>query len=126
MQFCLKCLHFRDNAKQNAHLQKFTKIIFCQNCECFSDFSLLRLCIELFINILETKKLSIHIAVLPTLPMLYLNSLQCIYSLEAVLPPLPMLYRPFNVYLDSKRVSTLIRSSFATITNVVPSLQCIS
>ena len=36
-----------------------------------------------------------------------------------------MLYLPFNVYLDSKR-SILIRSSLANITNVVPSLQCIS
>ena len=37
-----------------------------------------------------------------------------------------MLYLPFNVYLDSKRVSILIEAVFANITNAVPSLQCIS
>ena len=46
--------------------------------------------------------------------------------IEAVLPTLPMLYLPFNVYLDSKRIKHTHRSSFANITNVVPSLQCIS
>ena len=46
--------------------------------------------------------------------------------IQVGLPTLPMLYLPFNVYLDSKRVSILIEAVFANITNVVPSLQCIS
>ena len=42
--------------------------------------------------------------------------------IEAALSTLPMLYLPFNVYLDSKRVSILIEAVFVNITNVVPSL----
>ena len=84
---------------------------------------------------------------------MYLDSKRVSILIEAVMPTLPMLYLPFNVYLDSKRVSILIEavlttyqcctfpsmyimiqregkhthiSSFANITNVVPSLQCIS
>ena len=85
------------------------------------------------------------------LTLVYLDSKRVSILIEAVLPTLPMLYLPFNVYLDSKRVSILTeavlqtlpmlylplciswfkeskhthRSSFANITNVVPSLQCI-
>ena len=82
---------------------------------------------------LDSKRVSILIeAVLPTLPMLYLpfnvylDSKRVGILIEAVLPTLPMLYLPFNVYLDSKRViKHTHRSSFANITNAVPSLQCI-
>ena len=56
----------------------------------------------------------------------YLDSKRVSVLIEAVLPTLPMLYLPFNVYLDSKRVSILIEAVLANITNVVPSLQCIS
>ena len=34
-----------------------------------------------------------------------------------------MLYLPFNVYLDSKRVSILIEAVLLTFTNGVPSLE---
>ena len=56
----------------------------------------------------------------------YLDSKRVSILIEAVWPTLPMLYLPFNVYLDSKRVSILIEAVFANITNGVPSLQCIS
>ena len=83
---------------------------------------------------LDSKRISILIeAVLPTLPMLYLpfnvylDSKRVSILIEAVLPTLPMLCLSFNVYLDSNRVLKYThRSSLANITNVVPSLQCLS
>ena len=60
-------------------------------------------------------------AVLPTLPMLhlpfnvYLDSKRVSILIEAVLPTLPMLHLPFNVYLDSKRVSILIEAVLPTL-----------
>ena len=86
--------------------------------------------------IFDSKRVSILIeAVLSTLPMLYLpfnvylDSKRVSILIEAVLPTLPMLYLWFNVrvhvYLDSTSKHTH-RSSFANITDAVPSLQCIS
>ena len=51
----------------------------------------------------------------------YLDSKRVSILIEAVLPTLPMLYLPFNVYLDLKSKHTH-RSSFANITNDVASL----
>ena len=45
----------------------------------------------------------------------YLDSKRVSILIEAVLPTLPMLYLPFNVYLDSKRVSILIEAVFPTL-----------
>ena len=44
----------------------------------------------------------------------YLDSKRVSILIEAVLPTLPMLYLPFNVYLDSKRVSILIEAVLPT------------
>ena len=46
----------------------------------------------------------------------YLDSKRVSILIEAVLPALPMLYLPFNVhvYLDSKRVSVLIEAVLPT------------
>ena len=40
----------------------------------------------------------------------YLDSKRVSILVKAVLPALPMLYLPFNVYLDSKRVSILVKA----------------
>ena len=45
----------------------------------------------------------------------YLDSKRVSILIEAVLPTLPMLYLPFNVYLDSKRVSILIEAVLPTL-----------
>ena len=57
-----------------------------------------------------------HRSSLSTLPMLYLpfnvylDSKRVSILIEAVWPTLPMMYLPFNVYLDSKRLSILIEA----------------
>ena len=45
----------------------------------------------------------------------YLDSKRVSILIEAVLPTSPMLYLPFNVYLDSKRVSILIEAVLPTL-----------
>ena len=45
----------------------------------------------------------------------YLDSKRVSIHIEAVLPTLPMLYLPFNVRLDSKRVSILIEAVLPTL-----------
>ena len=45
----------------------------------------------------------------------YLDSKRVSILIEAVWPTLPMLYLPFNVYLDSKRVSVLIEAVWPTL-----------
>ena len=40
----------------------------------------------------------------------YLDSKRVSTLVDAVLPTLPMLYLSFNIYLDSKRVSILIEA----------------
>ena len=144
----LKCTHFRKNTNKctfTKHFQKCGKFIF---------FSWL--CCLMYMYIDSKRVSILIEAVLPTLPTLYLpfnvylDSKRVSILIDAVLPTLPtfnvyldskrvsfqfcqhyqcMYQRSFNVYLDSKRVSILHRSSFANITNitnVVPSLQCIS
>ena len=50
----------------------------------------------------------------------YLDSKRVSILIEAVLPTLPMLYLPFNVYLDSKRVSILIEAVLPTLPMLYP------
>ena len=45
----------------------------------------------------------------------YLDSERVSILIEAVWPTLPMLYLPFNVYLDSERVSILIEAVLPTL-----------
>ena len=52
----------------------------------------------------------------------YLDSKRVSILIEAVWPTVPMLHLPFNVYLDSKRVSILIEAVWPTLPMSVPSL----
>ena len=45
----------------------------------------------------------------------YLDSERVSILIEAVWPTLPMLYLPFNVYPDSERVSILIEAVWPTL-----------
>ena len=92
---------------------KHTHRKFCQHYQC---------CTFPYVY-LDSKRVSILIeAVLPTLPMMYFPLCISWFSKHTqVLPTLPMLYLPLCIswFKESKHTH---RSSFANITNVVPSL----